>query len=312
MAQTRKRGRLLSRKELDMLTPPEWIIPGILPGDAVSMIYGKEKIGKSLWEGDVALHVATGLDWHGHAVRQGPVVYVAAEGASGYLQRVRAWEAHHGLSAEDTAAFYLWPEPVNLYDTKSVREFLDELAARGIRPVLIIIDTLGRSMDGAKENDNSDMNVIIGAADTIRRETGGAAVQFVHHSGNNGLFRGASALRGGVAMYAKMTREGDTLTLTCGGMKDAAPFEPITLTLHAVEGSLVPVGENDTQHTQPAPKPRRFIERDVLQALRGIPNPQPSHLLQALPGMTPASARKWFQRLRNEGTLDALRFQRSA
>jgi hypothetical protein len=312
MAQTRKRGRLLSRKELDMLTPPVWVVPGIVPGDAVSMDYGKEKIGKSFLELDIALHVVTGLDWHGIPVKQGPVVYVAAEGASGYPQRIRAWEAHHGLCAEDTAAFHLFPESVNLYDPQSVQEFTQELADKHIRPVLVILDTLGRSMDGGKENDNSDMNVVIGGADTIRRETGGAAVKLVHHSGNNGLFRGASALRGGVATFAKITREGDTLTLTCGGMKDAADFDPMTLTLHAVGDSLVLVGENDTQHTQPAPKPRRFLARDVVEALRGVPNLQPSDLVRAFPDMTPDSARKWFQRLRKDGTLDALRFQGAA
>lgn len=294
-----------------MLTPPQWVVPGIVPADAVSLDYGKEKIGKSFLELDLALSVVTGLDWHGIPVKPGSVVYVAAEGASGYPQRIRAWEAHHGLSAEDTAAFHLFPEPVNLYDPQSVRDFLSELADKHIRPVLVILDTLGRSMDGAKENDNSDMNVVIGAADTIRREYG-AAVRFVHHTGNNGGIRGASALRGGVATFAKITRNGDTLTLTCEGMKDAAPFEPVTLTLHQVADSLVLVGENDTQQTRPEPKRVRFGKRQVMEALRGIPNPEPNDLLRALPGMTPDNARQWFKTLRKDGTLDALRFGRVA
>jgi RecA-family ATPase len=100
---------LLKREDISVMAYPQWVIDGVLPAESVSMVYGPSGKGKSFWVLDMAACVTTRRKWHGRAVRQGPVVYVAGEGTSGYGARLDAWEKRHGVGAQD---FYLRPEPV--------------------------------------------------------------------------------------------------------------------------------------------------------------------------------------------------------
>ena len=52
-----------------------WLFQG-----ALSVLYGSSNTGKTFVALSIAGHVATGLPWCGNDVRQGPVLYIAAEG----------------------------------------------------------------------------------------------------------------------------------------------------------------------------------------------------------------------------------------
>src|SRR4051812_48434552 len=86
------RLRLLRFSELVNQAPSPWLVEGVLRETSVAMLYGKRGCYKSFVALGLAGSVATGLPWHGHAVRNaGLVVYVAAEGGGGMVQRARAW-----------------------------------------------------------------------------------------------------------------------------------------------------------------------------------------------------------------------------
>ena len=67
-----------------------YLVKGWLARGAVSMLYGPSNTGKSFLALDIAHHVAKGAPWGGRRVRQGNVLYVAAEGGSGFNNRVAA------------------------------------------------------------------------------------------------------------------------------------------------------------------------------------------------------------------------------
>lgn len=236
----------------------DWLIDDVLPAKGRAMLYAAEKTGKSFVVLDMALHIATGKPWQGRAVKQGAVYYVASENAETFYERVQAWQKlHGGLTAE--TPFYLIPRAYNLLQPTQVAELVGKLGPAS----LVIIDTLGRSMDGGDENSNSDMNRVATAMDAIRDATG-AAVLLVHHTGNetprrkkNGAetpqrARGASALRGMVGTSIHLTRggqsgagfaDGSEITLTCQAQTRGNTFWPITLHVKLVNvarGVVVP------------------------------------------------------------------------
>jgi hypothetical protein len=225
----------------------DWLIEGVLPAKGRAMLYAAEKTGKSFVVLDIALHVATGKPWQGLAVRQGPVYYVASENAETFYERVQAWQKLHKAGAAETP-FHVVPRAYNLLSEADVTALLDKLGPAS----LVIIDTLGRSMDGGDENNNADMNRIATAMDRIREKTG-AAVLLVHHTGNEGSrARGASSLRGMVQTSIHLTRkeavgndfaDGNEITLTCKAQTRAKRFDKITLRVKLVtvaRGVIVP------------------------------------------------------------------------
>jgi len=87
---------LYSAAEIKRLPPPEWLIDGHLVQNSIAVLYGPSGGGKSFLALDGALSVATGRDWLGRPVQQGVVIYVLAEGASGFGARITAWEEDRG------------------------------------------------------------------------------------------------------------------------------------------------------------------------------------------------------------------------
>lgn len=190
-------------ERLRKLPPPTPLISGILDLDSLAVLYGTPGAGKSVAALDLALRVATGTRWHGHQeVHQGPVVYVAAEGAHGLPGRVDAWKLTN-CRPHDPEELYVVPSAVNLFDQSQVTTFAAYIA--DVRPVLVIVDTLARCMIGADENSSKDMSTAVAALDELRLAAG-SCVLIVHHSGKDmsAGARGHTALLGAADTMLKL------------------------------------------------------------------------------------------------------------
>jgi hypothetical protein len=108
------------------LTPPEYLIDGVLPKNGLASIVAKEASYKSFVAIGMAAAVHTGTPWAGHDAERAPVLYLAAEGQGGIRRRLRAWEIVHGASL---AELLLLPEPVRFLDTADVERLYGEIAA---------------------------------------------------------------------------------------------------------------------------------------------------------------------------------------
>ncbi|HEX5997295.1 MAG TPA: AAA family ATPase [Jiangellales bacterium] len=221
------REKVIPRSMLSKLPRPVPLIQGTLWRDTDTWLIGASGSGKSFVALDWAAHVATGRQWNNRRVWGGPVLYLAAEGASGIQQRLDAWElAQHkaaAKAAEEGAtlpsgpvpdSFAILPEAVQAIVRGAGRAFarsprwleLEAVVAQD-RPVLIVLDTQARLSLGLNENDNAEMGLFIEAVAALRRAAGGACVLVVHHTGRNGGdARGASSIDGAQDVEWKVKR----------------------------------------------------------------------------------------------------------
>lgn len=181
-----------------------YLVKGWLARGAVSMLYGPSNTGKSFLALDIAHHVAKGAAWGGRRVRQGNVLYVAAEGGGGFNNRV---------AALTDPAFWVLNRPFTLAGGNGQASFLAEviqhLAATTGSPFdLIIFDTLARVIGSLDENAAPAIAELIAGVDLIRRATG-AHVMLVHHTGKDSGrgARGHSALRAAIDTEIELTRD---------------------------------------------------------------------------------------------------------
>jgi hypothetical protein len=219
----RLRPRLYTGRAIADIPEPGWIIDGILPAESFILPYGPKGNGKSFVIVDMSMSIATGQPWAGRQVRQGTVLFVISEGASGMGRRQAAWLEHHHVNG-DYPVIWL-PRRVNLTDDGQVAELVD--IATTEQPVLVVIDTLNRCSLGADENSPKDMGRIVESLDRIRDT--GTAVAPVHHAGKNLSQgpRGHTALLGAADAVFQITGSDRRIHLLNEWQKDAEPAGPI-------------------------------------------------------------------------------------
>ena len=230
-ANQREGFRFLDDAEIEKLPDPGWVIKGILPEQAVALIYGVPGVGKSFVALDMALSIQSGEKWLDHAVSQGDVLYILAEGSVRVKKRLKAWKNKHGVNGSVGAHFL--PNAVQLTDPQQLTELLNEIKRHHRRKYKrIVVDTLAMCLAGRDESGSVDMGLLVAAVDEIRRVTG-ATVLLVHHPGKDPRkgSRGHSSLLGAVDTEILLRMDNGVLTLTCKKQKDAEEFEPIRMKL---------------------------------------------------------------------------------
>ncbi len=249
MTEPMGRFRLHSIDDLRNRPPAEWLITGILEKGTVGCLFGPSGEGKTFVALGLALSVATGRSWHGHATTQGSVVYVVAEGTRGIWKRVQAWLQHQKVATVSDVFFAL--EAVQLRPGTDADDLMGKIKERKLQPELIILDTLAQCFVGGDENSAKDMGEAVATARRLSSELD-AAVLLVHHSGRRRgrHARGSSALQGNVdVVFSVRKRLGGQVTITSVKQKDHPPFNDITLTLQPVS---VETGESSCVLVLPA------------------------------------------------------------
>ena len=82
--------RFLDDSEIEKRPDPGWLIKGILLEQALVDMYGTPGHGKSFVALDWALSIQRGEKWLDHAVCQGDVLYILAEGSVRIKERLPA------------------------------------------------------------------------------------------------------------------------------------------------------------------------------------------------------------------------------
>jgi len=169
-----------------------YLVKGLLPRSGLAVVWGPPKSGKSFWCMDLLLHVALQWEYRGRKVQQANVVYVALEGRNGIPARVEAFKTRHEVKE---APFYLMTRPVNL--VADADALIASIKAQGVKPDVICLDTLNRSLVGSESRDE-DMTAYIAAAGKIE-EAFECLVIIVHHCGVDATRpRGHTSLTGAV------------------------------------------------------------------------------------------------------------------
>jgi len=135
----------------------------------LSLIYGEpKKAMKSTTAISMSCCLATGVDWCGFPVEKLRVLYVATEGFNGVLQRTEAWEQWHHRKVGNNLA--LLDASINFSTNNGIRDALAAFKAQSslFEPQFIVLDTLGKSMFGANENDAGEMNAVFASMEDFQ------------------------------------------------------------------------------------------------------------------------------------------------
>jgi len=217
---TPMRFPVLSIAEFTNHPPASWLIKGVIPYGELIVLYGESGSGKSFMALDMAMAIAQGREWRGKKVKQGRVIYIAAEGAAGFRLRLKAYGEHHGLDINVLPFGVIHASP-NLMQKDEAIDIAKSIIASG-GAYLIIVDTFAQVMPGANENAGEDVGLALKHCKGIHRATR-APILLVHHSGKDASkgARGWSGLRAAADAEIEVTRDKDQRQLRVSKQKDA-------------------------------------------------------------------------------------------
>jgi hypothetical protein len=189
------------------------LIKGLLGHRQMVVLFGDSGSAKSLIALAMGMHIALGWAFCGRKVKQGFVAYLSPEGANSIALRAHAWAKRHGVNLRDIPIQGL-PYTIDLcHDDADLTEIITGI--RELEPelgpcVLVIIDTVSRSLAGGDENHPKDMGAFVRHCDVLREQLS-TTVMPVHHTAVGGDEpRGHRSLRnaGDVRLYVTKLAEG--------------------------------------------------------------------------------------------------------
>jgi hypothetical protein len=222
----RERFQITWFDAVDQSTAKQEILRGVLGAGEFSLFVAKPGTGKSVLVGDIGCHIAAGMDWHGRKVKQGLVVFFAAERKKLTERRVAAWRKRHGVT---NIPFVVVGGKLDLttglIDAKTLAMTIKALEAKsGFQCVLIILDTVTRTFGPGDQHQSRDMQRYVQSVDELNRATN-AHIAAIHHSPwNDDRGKGAIDLDGAIDVSFVVTVKGSgpakVYTLSCTGAND--------------------------------------------------------------------------------------------
>lgn len=200
-----ERFAVIAADQFALRPAPEWIIKQVIPQAELAVLFGESGSGKSFMALDMAMAIARGLPWRGLRVRQGRVVYIAAEGAGGFRNRLQAYARHNELDLA-TLPFGVIHAAPNLLMKDDALDVAKAIVAGG-KTSVVIVDTWAQTTAGGNENAGEDMGKALAHCKGIHRATG-ATVLLIHHAGKDASkgARGWSGLRAAADAEIEITR----------------------------------------------------------------------------------------------------------
>jgi hypothetical protein len=166
--------------------------------------------------------IAAGIDFHRLPVRQGPCLYVAAEGAGGLMARLRAWEKVRGVPLPRDLK--ILPGVVSLMNAEAVERLIVDIQSFDTPFAAVMFDTWSRSIAGADENTQKDMSTAVDHAGRLKTALN-TTVGMVHHgTKGTGSLRGSSVLDGALDTIIRITASEQAVTVHNEKQKDGAEF----------------------------------------------------------------------------------------
>ena len=211
----------------------KWLVKGFLPKANLGVLFGESGSGKSFAMLDLSAAICRGIEfWNGHRVTKGRVLYVVAEGVSGFRQRIKAY--CHQQAIPRIGMDVIYDVTPNLTNVAQITDLISEIRQR--EPYdLIVMDTFAQVMAGADENNGLDVGNALAQCKRIANRSG-AMVLLVHHSGKDASkgSRGHSSIKAACDVEIKVERSNDTRSITTSKMKDGVEGIGYLFSLHTV------------------------------------------------------------------------------
>jgi RecA-family ATPase len=148
LAGVAQRFTFVHESEFAAAPPLEMIVQDVIPDADLVVVYGEPGSGKSFWTLDLVQSINRGSRGARKRVVQGRVAYIAAEGAGGFRNRVKAYKLDNKLDSTD---LYVLADAPSFLEAAHVKDVIKRL--REIGPVkIVVIDTLAQVAPGGAEN----------------------------------------------------------------------------------------------------------------------------------------------------------------
>ncbi len=183
--------------------PPPQIIQGILHQGCKMVLGGTSKSNKSWCLLDLAISVASGQRWWGHACTQVPVVYVNFELHRWAIgERLKALFAARPECAELASGMALWNLRGHNGDLTYLRPQLEEqLLKHNFK--LIILDPAYKVLGDRDENANGEIAGLMNEFEAMAQATGAAVVMAHHFAKGDSTVKSAMDRLSGAGAWAR-------------------------------------------------------------------------------------------------------------
>jgi hypothetical protein len=239
--------------------PLDWLMERIIPAEGAGQLFGPTDVGKTFVALNLSIHVCAGLPWQGHAVTQGTVLFVEAEGGRSFALRKHAAKVDAGVTPNlltpfpfvtNYEALGFGPDTDVALVLKRATEIRDAVANRQWPAIrFVVVDTLAQNIHGDADS-NADMTAFLRLFRAFLKALSSAPVfgLLIHHPGhaNQERGRGAYALPADLDLILHLDGTPDALTLSCDRMRDGERFAPILL---ALEQRVVAMDDGRTAST---------------------------------------------------------------
>lgn len=191
-------GGVFTAAELDKmnLPPVQWAVPGLLPA-GLSFLVAAPKMGKSWMALDLCLAVASGGEWLGRKVNQGPTLYLDLEDSANRAQARMRTLLDGFTAAPETCTFRL-RAPILGPDLFKI---LDEWVTANPGAKVVCIDTFQKIKPATGKNETSysaDYRICAPLQSWAQQHN--ICVLLVHHTkkgtGSTDIFEGINGSQG--------------------------------------------------------------------------------------------------------------------
>jgi hypothetical protein len=261
---------------------PVWAIENLIAERALGFIFGPPGSLKTFLALDMALTMATSIPhWWGRKVNsRGAVIYLCREGTRSLKFRLKAWQAHRQCQIAGRP-FFLIEAPINFMRGEDVALLIATVEAImtrvGVPVAAVFVDTVSRVLPGAKENQQEDMSLFVGACELLQSRIQ-CLVIGVHHTNKNGGIRGSTVIPGAGDFLIETRREPGAMTgsIVLQKVKDGEdgqefPFKVTKVTLGDIGGNtslmLDPDGVAKAAAAPGGDLPDITVCREILGAL---------------------------------------------
>lgn len=225
----------------------EFLIPGWLPGHGIVAMNARRGAGKTVTAIDLALRIASDMDWHGAPIREDlDVIYMCGEDDEGAEAFVQAWCLANGVT-EPPERFAFVDGIPPLSDPGEAgywAEFIRRRrASRGDRRTVVLLDTWQRGTAGLRLNEHAEMTTAMEVAETIGEAAGGPVIGLFHPPKHDGRTLSGGGVQENMTV-AIWTGDDDApdcdFKLECSRLKGGKKGE-----LHRLNWTEVQVSEDD-------------------------------------------------------------------
>jgi len=186
----------------------EFIIPEWLPAHGMVANLARRGGGKTVVMLDMALRIATDMDWHGQEIKSGfHVIYLCGEDDEGAEEQVRAWCQMHGIEHPPQRFMFLdiITDLMSADDTREYAEALKAEIGQDGRAV-VFLDTWQRASSRGGQNKDEDMQLAVFHAEALARSLNGPAVVAFHPPKHNEEFvMGSSVIENATTAIWRMS-----------------------------------------------------------------------------------------------------------